>query len=132
MAQVKVHNDNIYPYREKFRELDIDIPAKGFIVMDRDEADTFFGTMPPKILKTPDGGPDPRGFKMLRMESVGENVYQVKYLCNACRIEFPDEQKMVQHSLKDHATQIFTGNPEANNVPRLKSYDDEVAGVELT
>lgn len=64
---VKVWNDNTYDYKEKFRDRDIVIKAKGFIMMDRDEAEIFQGSYA-GMTRTGDGQPDPRGFKMIRLE----------------------------------------------------------------
>lgn len=65
--QIKVWNDNTYDYKETFRDRDIVIRAKGFIMMDRDEAEVFQGTYAGR-LKTGDDQDDPRGFKMIRLE----------------------------------------------------------------
>ena len=63
----KVHNDNIYPYREKFRDEWIEIPAKGFVEMDQDEALYFVSAFSP-IVRDGQNVPDPKFFKMLRIE----------------------------------------------------------------
>lgn len=64
---VKVWNDNAYDYTEKFRDRDLVIRAKNFIMMDKDEAEVFQGTYA-GMIRTGDGQPDPRGFKMIRIE----------------------------------------------------------------
>lgn len=69
MAMVQVWNDNVHPYREMFREREIKIPAKGFIEMDEDEAQLFKGTFA-GILVDADDNPDPRGYKMIRIEPI--------------------------------------------------------------
>lgn len=63
---VRVCNLNEYPYREKFRERDIEIAAHGQIEMDYDEADAFLQryTFP---VKDHQGVPDPRYFKKLQI-----------------------------------------------------------------
>ena len=63
----KVHNDNIYPYREKFRDDWIEIPAKGFVEMDQDEALYFISAFSP-VVRDGQNVPDPKFFKMLRIE----------------------------------------------------------------
>ena len=64
---VKVWNDNIYDYSEKFRGNLISIPAKQFIEMDEDDAHNFkvAFTFPHKDEQ---GRPDPRHFKKIRIE----------------------------------------------------------------
>lgn len=69
MPQVKVWNDNVHPYNEEFRDQKISIPPKGFIVMDKDEAETFQGTYAP-MKKDGDGNDIPEGYKMIRIEAL--------------------------------------------------------------
>lgn len=65
--QVRVHNDNIYPYKEQFREHLIEIPAKGSILMEKDEAEIFQGTFA-GIRTDGEGNVLPQGYKMIRIE----------------------------------------------------------------
>lgn len=64
--QVRVQNLNIHPYREKFRDYDIEIPAGGELLMDYDEADAFLQTYRAPV-KDGQGRPDPLYFKKLRI-----------------------------------------------------------------
>lgn len=64
---VKVHNNNIHPYKEEFRGKMIHIPAHEYIEMDEDEADYFLQSFTyPK--KDSQGRPDPLYFKKLKIE----------------------------------------------------------------
>jgi len=64
---VKVHNHNIHPYKENFRDKTVVIPANDSIEMDEDEADYFMQTFTfPK--KDSQGRPDPLFFKKLKVE----------------------------------------------------------------
>jgi hypothetical protein len=64
---VKVHNNNVHPYKEEFRGRMIEIPANDFIEMDEDEADYFLQAFVfPK--KDSQGRPDPLYFKKLKIE----------------------------------------------------------------
>ena len=64
---VKVHNLNVHPYREKFREKLIEIEPAGYVEMDEDEAEYFLQTFTfPK--KDSQGRPDPIYFKKLKIE----------------------------------------------------------------
>jgi len=70
MARVKVHNLNVHPYSETFKGEDIFIPAGGHIEMDWEEAIDFkksFGRGVAPIGQ--DGKPDPRGFKMIKVDA---------------------------------------------------------------
>lgn len=64
---VKVHNLNIHPYTEKFRDRVVTIEAGGYVEMDEDEADYFIQAFTePK--KDSQGRPDPLFFKKLKLE----------------------------------------------------------------
>ncbi len=67
MALVKVWNDNIYLYEEKFRGRLIEIDPNSYIEMDEDEAENFKAafTFPHRDEQ---GRPDPRFFKKIRIE----------------------------------------------------------------
>ena len=65
--EIKLWNDNVHPYTEKFRGKEISIPAKSFIMMDEDEAEYFKGVFTYPV-KDSQGVPDPLYFKMLRIE----------------------------------------------------------------
>lgn len=122
--QVRVWNDNEYDFKQDYRETPIAIPAKKFVLMDKEDADNFIG-MACVMKRTPDGGPDPKYYKMLRIESLEKEAMIVSYKCNICPgAEFHDEKALVKHSLSDHSSQIFTGNPNATPAKQLQSYDE--------
>lgn len=108
MSEVRIYNDNIYTYKEKFREENIEIPPKGFIRMDGDIAIMFKGSYTPVVV---DGGgaPDPRFFKMLRIvpDSGAEPEVKVeKFVCNACAKNFTTPVLLDKHITDEHAEQI--------------------------
>lgn len=67
MPLVKVVNDNVHPYEERFRDQTIKIEAGKSIQMEHEDAVMFLGQMN-SIKRTVDGGPDPKSFKKLRIE----------------------------------------------------------------
>lgn len=69
--QVKLWNDNVHPYSEKFRGVQYTIPPKEFIMMDEDEAEYFHATFTFPV-KDSQNRPDPKHFKMLRIELTEE------------------------------------------------------------
>jgi hypothetical protein len=69
MPLVHVVNENSHPYKEKFNDNLVQIPAGGRITMDADEARRFLGKCN-GVMKDGDGQPDPRGFKRLRIETL--------------------------------------------------------------
>lgn len=67
MSQVKVWNDNVHPFSQKFKGEIINIPAKSFIEMDWDDAMQFKSKGSPMAF---DGmnNQKPESYKMLRIE----------------------------------------------------------------
>lgn len=65
--KVKVWNDNKYDHTEPFKGKTLTIKAGEFIEMDYDEAVEFKGQFTPPRLGG-DDAPDPRFFKMIRVE----------------------------------------------------------------
>lgn len=114
MAMVKVWNDNVHPYTEKFKDQDIKIPPKSFIMMEAGEAVDFRGTFAP-IKVDADGNPIAEGFKMIRIEEVkgdedGEAADQVnpRTICQACKYEASSEKDLNEHAKAMHADALFS------------------------
>lgn len=68
MSRVKVWNDNVHDFTQKFREETVFIKSKGFIEMDYEDAVTFLGKPFPMKF---DGNriQKPESYKMLRIET---------------------------------------------------------------
>lgn len=113
-STIKIWNDNIYPYEEKFKGQQIRIEAGKFIEMDYDEAILFKGTFAP-IRRKGDGTFDPRSFKKIRLDD--EDVAKIKsfrlhlmdqddkekvYVCNACGKEFLTKTGLEKHVKTKH------------------------------
>ena len=73
MPKVKVWNDNKYEHVEKFKNDEIRIPAGSFVEMDYIDAIDFKGQFVQPIMRGPNN-PDPRSFKMIRVEEPLEPV----------------------------------------------------------
>jgi len=65
--KVKVWNDNVHEFSQKYRGELLTIPAKKFVEMEREDAIMFMG-LANSIKRTADGAPDPAGLKRLRRE----------------------------------------------------------------
>lgn len=105
MALVRVHNDNVHDYQEKFREKDVKIPAKGFIEMEESDAKLFKGSFAP-IQVDADGSPIPQGFKMIRIERITQEAPKVhlkENICQACRYEGSSDKDLSEHIKAEHA-----------------------------
>lgn len=107
MPQVRVFNDNVHDYSETFREVKLKIPAKGFILMDAEEAHLFKGTFA-GILRDADDNPDPKGFKMIRIEPISAEAAA------------PEAEKFLSH----HDGKSFDTKAELLN--HLEQFKDEV------
>lgn len=110
MAKYRVHNDNVYPYTEKFKDTQIDIPAKGSIVMDEDDAFMFKGTFKAPILDV-DNNHTPQGYKMIRLEKLtGEEPIEepkaTVHRCLACKYAGSSAADVAEHAKAAHSDQI--------------------------
>lgn len=98
---VKVHNKNVHDYSEPFRDRIIKIPAQSYIEMDEDEADYFVQqfTFPKKDAQ---GVPDPKHFKMLKIERPAPKVVKDELVChaNGARAGSPEELKAMVEGFK--------------------------------
>lgn len=67
MARVKVWNDNVHDHKEEFKGEMIEIPSKGYVEMDYEDAVEFRGKFFSMIIRA-DGTHDPKGYKMIRVD----------------------------------------------------------------
>lgn len=106
--QVAVFNDNIYPYKEKFRDKILEIPAKGHIMMDHDEAKIFLGTFNAPMLDA-DGNHMPQGYKMLRI--LGKKLPNLepvkKLICHQCNMVFDSQADLETHIVALHVDNLM-------------------------
>ena|SRR3990167_57390 len=106
MAQVKVFNDNVHTFRQKFMDEDIIIEPKGFILMDESKAIRFRGTYSPIELDG-NGQPMPTSYKMIRLEAiVKEEKAPEKFACMSCsKDDFQTQGALDQHIDAAHSEQ---------------------------
>lgn len=105
MPMVKVWNDNKYAHKEKFKEATIEIPAGGFITMDKDEAHQFKGQYSPMPNKE-DPNPE-RFYKMIRIETMKAEAPVTTLKCPACATEHVDQAALDKHTDEKHIEQIM-------------------------
>jgi hypothetical protein len=113
--KVKVWNDNIYPYEEKFRDRQIQIPSKGFIEMEYDEAVLFKGSFSSPV-RGADGEHLARGYKMIRIEEEASAPLKTlqkdpETMCQVCRYLAKTKEDLDLH-LGEHA-HLKASDPEA-------------------
>lgn len=67
--KVRVYNTNNHPFKQKFRDEDVVIPAGGFVEMERDEAVAFKSTWYPVRLDY-NGNVDPTSYKRISIRPI--------------------------------------------------------------
>jgi hypothetical protein len=108
MAQVLVRNKNTHPYRERFRDRLIEIPAGQTIEMDADEAKHFVAKCN-GIKRDGDGQPDPTGFKRLFIEPIAGQKAETEpaYVSNIDGKTFATKRELDAH-LEQFKDKVFT------------------------
>jgi hypothetical protein len=126
MPHARVYNDNVHPYRERFKDADIVIPAGGSIVMDYDEALQFEYTGAPMI-KNAGGQQCPTSFKRIRVVPLGAvEAAPVPLVCHATGQKVATTEELAalnrehEHLLHDDAKE---------QVKELRAKDDEIAAL---
>lgn len=131
MPQVSVYNDNVHPYREKFQDRMIEIPAGEKITMDADEAKRFLARCN-GVLRDGDGQVDPRGFKKLRVEALAgqkaEPATVTKWLSHIDGKEFGSKKELEAH-LEQFKDRIVTDETAEREIAARKSRAKAKAGV---
>lgn len=109
MAKFKVWNENSLDHVEMFKGDRIVIPAKGYVVMDRDDAVAFRGAFVAPIIS--DGNADPRTFKKIRLEKIEGDVEvqtkpEAEHICQACKYKASSEKDLTEHASAMHGDAI--------------------------
>lgn len=116
MAKVKVWNDNVHPHREKYQDEWIDIPAGGYIELDWEDAIQFKGQFT-GIKLLGDDTPDPRGFKMIRVEKPSEPVFKENPLVCHANGERAVTQEDLARLLDKFSHMRAPANPDVETAP---------------
>lgn len=113
MSQVYVWNDNTHPYSEKFKGMQIDIPARECVMMEEDDAVLFLGTLG-SFKKGANGLQDPKTYKRLRIEKTSVSTAKAAptYRCNGCGIEYPNAKALEAHAKIEHADTLIVEEPQ--------------------
>jgi hypothetical protein len=107
---VRVWNDNVFPFRQIFKDKEIFIGAKKFIEMEETEAYEFRGAYSP-IVRDGDGQPTPESFKMIRIEKTDKTAHKPiaaaqENVCQACGKQFPNKKELEAHIDAEHLDQL--------------------------
>jgi len=103
MFQVRVYNDNIYPYQEMFKGELIKIAPKQYIELDLFDAAEFLGQYT-SIQVDGGGSPRPQSYKMLRIVRPDHYKLEEKkeIICNACGVTFSTALELDEHVNEKH------------------------------
>lgn len=117
-SKVKVWNDNVHPFSQKFKGQEILIPAKNFIEMDYSAAQQFLGK-PSPIKRDGMGQQDPVSYKMLRIEGTPKFENKV----NAYKSHVDGSLHLTQEALEAHEMQFahMAAAKDENKKPAKKS-----------
>ncbi len=108
--QVRVWNDNQYPFSQTIAEKLYKIEPRDYIEMDEEEADKLLKTFSP-IEVDYDGRPTPRSYKMLRIDKDDLARNRAKranknksgtYLCQACGYVAANQWELNGHTEAEH------------------------------
>lgn len=98
--QVRVWNDNVHVFQQKFRDAIIRIPPKKYVLMDREEAILFKSKFWPPVLGG-DDVPKPESYKMLRIERLDSaeaaKEQAKKFICHVDGQAFETEAELKAH-----------------------------------
>ncbi len=121
--KVKVVNDNKFPYSEKYRGNMINIPAKGHIEMDINEASDFMGTNPGTAQVDANNIPKPESYKMLRIEKIGAPqavAAEPTYVCMADGREFHSQKELDAYIEANHLDSLVDEDAKEKIVAKNK------------
>ena len=109
--QVKVWNDNTHVYEENFKGRDIKIEPKGYITMDKGDAQMFLKSFKNPQIKN--GYPNPKYFKMLRIDTdMSAPKEDPKFVCNFCGYEAATQAELDLHIKNHHMDDILMDDDE--------------------
>lgn len=124
MAKYKVYNDNVFPYYEKFKDMDIKIAPKAFIIMEEDDAYMFKGSFKAPILDV-DGNDKPEGYKMIRLVKVdGSEALDApkfeEFICMGCKYKAPNKEDLQEHEKAAHGHQVVVDEAIEKEIAQKK------------
>lgn len=108
MGQVRVYNENKYPYKENFKGEWIKIEPGEYVVMDEKKAHMFMGTYAP-AKKDPMGQPDPTFFKKLSMkphDGATATKEVEKFICHADGTEHESKEALEKYIDANHLDKL--------------------------
>ena len=105
--EVRVWNDNVYPYKEVFQDERIEIPPGKFIMMDEKKAIMFKGSFAPMKLNA-QKQPMPESFKMIRIESKSVPLKEEmpKFICQQDGKEFTSQAELDKWIDENHLDKL--------------------------
>jgi hypothetical protein len=107
---VRVWNDNVFPFRQVFKDKEIVIGAKKCVEMEETEAHEFKSAFSP-IVRDADGQPTPESYKMIRVEKTDKSAHKPvvapsEFACQACGLKFVNKKELETHIDSEHIEQL--------------------------
>lgn len=121
--QVKIWNDNEYPFTQKYQDRVISIQPHKFVMMEHDDAHQLLCMFSP-VTMNEDGRPDDKSKKKLRIDT-GHNPLPPselpKHICHACGFKAGSASALSSHVEELHIEQL------ADDDARDQMREDKVA-----
>jgi hypothetical protein len=127
---VKVWNDNVHPHVETFKGEVQTIPAGGYIEMDYVEAVQFAGQFTsPKFIT--DGVPDPKAYKMLRVDQPTTPVFRETNVLHATgqTAQTPAEVMAMAKAYAALHPELVAVDPEAEKSSKVTIDKTQLEGL---
>lgn len=124
--QVKVWNDNVYPYSEVFKGSKIQIPAGSYITMDFEEAVEFKSAFSPIELDG-DDMPKPSSYKMIRIDQSGAGevvASKADLVCHATG-KVATSSAELEKAIDDHAHMMVDAKEIEKRRPGRPKTDEQ-------
>lgn len=141
--QVKVWNDNKYPFKQRYQDRDINIAPGKFVMMEHDDAHQFLCMFHP-IKMNADGRPDEQTRKALRIDTGHNPLPPAKapeHICHCCGYKAPSATSLDAHVKELHIEQLADDEERDNQreqkiaskrKPKAPEGNDVQSGVSAT
>lgn len=125
-----MHPDGL-THKEKFRDEDIVIPAKKYVLMDYEDAILFKSQFSP-IKTDAMGQHDRSSFKVIKIEQDKadgtEPIFVKKWICQMDGREFPNQDELLAYTEARYGDQTFTDDSLEANLVKAPIVEEKKRG----
>jgi hypothetical protein len=123
MPKFKVWNDNDLEHVEIFKGDKIQIPAKSYVLMERDDAVAFKGAFLAPVIS--DGVANPKTFKKIRIELHSADEAPAakapeEPICQACKYKASSDRDLAEHVQAMHRESIVVDEQAEKEIEAKK------------